>query len=178
MVEIGTIKLAHEIDKKSGRGSGKYYWAACPDCGKERWAQFRGSFQSVRCKSCQSKKSKHYKCGDKSPFWKGGRHTSKEGYVSILIPYDDFFSPMINRDGYVMEHRLVMAKSLGRNLHSWEIVHHKNHIKADNQIENLQLVSDDRHRQITILENKIRRLETRVTQLEADNVRLRLEGKE
>jgi len=34
MVELGTIKLAHEIDKKSGRGSGKYYWTACPTIAK------------------------------------------------------------------------------------------------------------------------------------------------
>jgi len=66
---------------------------------------------------------------------------------------------MANKQGYVSEHRLVIAKSLGRLLHRWEIIHHKNKIKDDNRYENLQLVTDDRHKQITILENRIAKLE-------------------
>ena len=70
--------------------------------------------------------------------------------------------------GYLREHRLVVAQALGRCLQSWEIVHHKGakfpkgsiEDKQDNRYpENLQLVSDDRHLQITILEIKIKNLE-------------------
>ena len=89
-----------------------------------------------------------------------------EGIKIIKLQPDDFFYPTANSVGYACEHRLVMAKHLGRCLQSWEIVHHKNHIKTDNRIENLQLVTDERHMQITILEKRIKYLEQRNSMLE------------
>ena len=81
---------------------------------------------------------------------------------------------MFLANGYVQEHRLIMAKHLGRCLHRWEIVHHKGikypkssiENRSDNRIENLQLVTDDRHKQITILERRIAYLENKLSQYE------------
>jgi hypothetical protein len=46
---------------------------------------------------------------------------------------------MARKDGYVMEHRLVMAKKLGRLLSRTEVVHHIDHNPSNNQEQNLVL---------------------------------------
>jgi hypothetical protein len=47
--------------------------------------------------------------------------------------------PMARTDGYVMEHRLVMAQRLGRPLLRMECVHHLDHQPLNNAKANLEL---------------------------------------
>ncbi len=175
MPQVGEIKNGREIGYKSDNG---YIWQACADCGKERWVQLRRGqrLSSKRCRECcgrqMGRAAVGFGVGEKNSNWKGGRMETRKGYILVKLYPDDFFYSMTDKDGYVSEHRLVVAKALGRNLHRWEIVHHKHdryprgskEDKADNRYpENLQLVSDDRHTQITILENRIGRLEDKVS---------------
>lgn len=68
--------------------------------------------------------------------WRGGRQIRIDGWVRIWIGRG---KPMADTKGYAMEHRIVMAKYLGRSLGRYEVVHHKNGNKQDNQIKNLIL---------------------------------------
>jgi hypothetical protein len=71
--------------------------------------------------------------------WKGGVIASGEGYLAEWVGAEDPMAPMRTRMGYVLQHRLVMARALGRPLDSHETVHHINGDRTDHRLENLQL---------------------------------------
>lgn len=176
-IRTGDIKRGDELGKTNTNRYTWYIWSACGDCGKERWVGKRkGKPRSKLCLTCWAtrKQKSLVRHGEQHSRWKGGRCKNSVGYIRVWANPNNFFYPMVNSDGYIMEHRLVMAKHLGRNLHSWELVHHKNHIKDDNRIENLQLVSEDRHRQITILERKIKKQAESIKELKLEVERLKI----
>lgn len=138
MPKLGEIRKASELGRKNG---GSQIWLACVDCGKERWVAFiKGGPKSVRCYKCAMKRQG----GSNNPYWKGGR-IKIGGYIMVKVQPDDFFYPMAGKSGYVMEHRLVVAKHLGRCLQPWEKVHHKDGIKDHNIYSNLKQTTNGSH---------------------------------
>lgn len=100
----------------------------------------KGKLLSKETRQKMSQKAKErYENGFHSSLWKGGVKHRKDGYVATWMPKH----PFANDCGYVMEHRLVMEKHIGRYLTEEEVVHHKNGIRNDNRIENLELFSND-----------------------------------
>ncbi len=189
MAILGQKVRAQDLGIKRG---GFMVWAECSTCGHQRFvpnnkrcgrrnlllANYKTTGYCSRCKyDNPAYKNRQFQTGDERYNWKGGKYKNR-GYIMLRIYPNDFFYPMAI-DNYVPEHRLVMAKHLGRNLHSWEIVHHRGvrfkgiKNRTDNLVDNLQLITDDRHNQITILERKIARRERKIAQLETENKRLK-----
>ena len=147
---LGEIIKSQGLGKRSGD---KYVWVKCPDCGKERWV-FQGHLKGrdtimFLCQKCNGRRPRPHPQMEEHGMWTGGKRTDSHGYIYLKIPPDDPLYPMVYaRDRYLVEHRLVMARHLGRCLEPWEIVHHKGtkypigsvKNKQDNRIENLELI--------------------------------------
>lgn len=115
----------------NSRTGAKRYLCRC-DCGcnTERevfgWALRSGSPTSCGLRARGPKPR-----GEDSPLWKGGRHTTKKGYVMLHITDA--------RPKAKYEHIEIMEGILGRSLIKGETVHHKNGIRNDNSPSNLEL---------------------------------------
>lgn len=78
----------------------------------------------------------------------GHKKTRQDGYIAVYFPDH----PKSNKDGYIMEHDLIMECYIGRWLKDEEVVHHKNKIRNDNRIENLELMTFREHARLHLLE--------------------------
>jgi hypothetical protein len=68
-----------------------------------------------------------------------GEGSLSHGYWKIQVPPEDrWLMPGLDA---ALEHRLVMARQLGRPLRDDEVVHHRNGKRTDNRPENLELWS-------------------------------------
>lgn len=65
----------------------------------------------------------------------GEGHLTKEGYKVIWKPQHQ----SARKDGAMFEHVFIMSEHLGRPIRKGETIHHKNGVRDDNRIENLEL---------------------------------------
>lgn len=94
------------------------------------------TIKTMENKTNRSKAMMKYQEGKRKP------KLQKNGYLTITIG---------NKKHYV--HRLIMEEYLGRKLKSNEQVHHINENKTDNRIENLQVISNKKHKKLHAKEN-------------------------
>lgn len=144
-----------EVRPNSPHGTKPVILVYCSQCQGARWCEARrvqsglegGTFTGY----CIRHRPYQFRA-NKSGSWQGGRTHHGFGYVWLhlanLSPEDyELAQEMIDEPAhpYILEHRLVMAKHLGRPLLSDEWVHHKNRIPDDNRIENLEICTPSEH---------------------------------
>lgn len=183
MPTIGEKQRGNKLGYKS---NAIHIWAICAKCGKGRWVTIYNINRKL-CHDCvihskefsklqsdshqgfhhtpETKQKMHELWLAKPHFWKGGVIPDGHGYIQVILRATDPYFTMANKRGYVKQHRLVMAKYLGRCLEADELVHHKNGVRTDNRICNLAIVKHHSHANrtyISTLQQRIRELENQL----------------
>lgn len=128
---------------------------------------------SATAKAAHKKKYPDGRFGSLASNWRGGRRRSGTGGKYVMLYSPDH--PKKDSDGYVMEHRLLMEKKIGRYLDRHEVVHHINGKKDDNRIENLELIvsKGDHTREHFERSFRTEQAEVEVERLKIENAELR-----
>ena len=165
-----TVGQKLRADKLGMKGRQILTYLKCQECNTRKWVR-PAYTENFICASCFKKSTikqkdlnsfphketcKCHRCrigkgyfkGKNNPMWKGGIKKMKTGYIYVYIDETSPYYSMVAKGvgtGYVAQHRLVIAESIGRPLTKSETVHHKNGLKWDNRIENLELWSSNHH---------------------------------
>lgn len=119
---------------------GKYI--KCEVCSNKKYFKrsqpiFKHTFCGLKCYG--KFKSKFF-VGSKAPGWKGGK-TIMSGYIAVFCPEHK----NALKSGYILEHRLVASKKIGRLIEKFEDVHHIDGNKQNNNPKNLEVMTHGEH---------------------------------
>lgn len=92
-------------------------------------------------KDMRGRHSNHAR-GDQHARWNNSRIISEHGYVKVRVGRSH---PLADPNGYAYEHLVVWLAAGNPMPKNDELLHHKNEIKSDNRIENLELVTRSHH---------------------------------
>ena len=87
-------------------------------------------------------KNIHSRKGENNSNWKGGKIFDGHGRKVIYMP--EHPNPSFCKI-YVYEYRLIMEKEIGRHLTTEEVIHHIDGNHTNNNINNLQIMSQSEH---------------------------------
>lgn len=126
---------------KQGTRTATFEWRECQHCGARFEVRVSPSRlgRGLFCSSICQKRGRTHASREFGTNWKGGRRDRADGRVEVYVRPGEPFAEMRGANGYILEHRLVMARLLGRPLLRWESVHHIDGNPANNEAENLQL---------------------------------------
>ena len=106
------------------------------------------------CQKCAPPRPGHTGIkGANHPAWKRGYQIDRDGYQRTYSPDH----PWPRKGGYVLEHVRVMEISIGRRIERGEVVHHIDHDRTNNSIENLLLLTHSEHSRLHRADDSHRR---------------------
>lgn len=80
--------------------------------------------------------------GPANPRWNDGRILNEDGYVKVRV---GVAHPLADSNGYAYEHLVVWCAAGNPKPSDNETLHHRNGIKSDNRIQNLELMPRSEH---------------------------------
>lgn len=143
-----TCYACYGMIKKYGTSTPPHFNKKCATCGKEYLS--KKSRQKYCTNDCYKEARRNFtylayrkkynidlSLPKKFKKPNGSGHKDPHGYIYI----NKMRHPNAQKQGRIYQHTYVMSEHLGRPLRKGENVHHKNGIRNDNRIENLELWS-------------------------------------